>query len=137
MFFKKWLIKAVVCASVFFLPSIASADFINSGNCKKWISGNQFVPVAGVKIETFENGVLIGSGTTNSNGEYTFRCFTRSTSKNNMMSERFSKVWNRTIYSMNYNWVHIGDLPVTSSFSVIISMIKNHTTNVGSWYPGR
>jgi len=81
MFFKKWLIKAVVCASVFFLPGIASADFINCGNCKKWINGNQWVPVSGMKIETFENGRLIGSGTTNANGEYNFRCFTPSTKK--------------------------------------------------------
>lgn len=137
MFFKKWLIKAVVCASVFFLPGIASADFINCGNCKKWINGNQWVPVSGMKIETFENGRLIGSGTTNANGEYNFRCFTPSTKKNNKMNERFSKRWNTTVFSMNYNWVHLGDLPLGSSFSTIINMIKNHTTNVGGWYPGR
>lgn len=136
MFLKKWLIKAVVCASVFFIPGIASADFINCGNCKKWV-GNQFVPVANVKIETFENGRLIGSGTTDSRGEYKFTCFTPSTRKNNRMNERFSKVWNRAYYSMDYNWMHLTDLPLNTPPSTINGTIRWHTTNVGNWYPGR
>lgn len=133
MFLKMGAIKAVFWASVFFLPGIAFADFINCGNCHKWVDGNKWVTVSGVRINVYENGRLIGSGTTNSSGEYRFTCRTSSTRKNNGMNEVFSK----NGYSRNYNWMHLTDLPLNTPPSRIISEIRWHTTNVGNWYPGR
>jgi hypothetical protein len=132
MFFSKGMMKSVLCFAFFFLPGIAKADFYNCGNCKKWING-QLVRISNVKVEIFENGKRIGSGLTNSQGEYCIRCYTSSIRNTSNMYEVFSK----NGYKNPYNWLHICDVPITATPLVKQRAINVHTTNIGYWYPGR
>lgn len=125
MFFKNHLDKVFVYVSIFFLPGIASADFMIHGTCVK-NQGGKNIPIGGIKVSVLENGKMIGSGVTNSNGYYVFNCFTASASPNNKMIIILSKAG----YSKIYDWRHIR----LYSRRITIPEI-GMPTYVNDWYP--